>query len=197
MSNELEHQKMLKELLQIEYNDYNIPAKVYAVNEFKRADKHHAKKPDLIILGTECLKHRKIKEQKFMCSPIGIEFKEDGIGVTKFTRTIFDQVREGYFYGQYYLNEKKEDLFTISSWAYTTPNLIKNGQLLRTPYCECNTKYAFATDFKWAERICWAANMALLFNNKNKFSWSFRNCHFNLNGKEVAAYGKDAKLFTY
>lgn len=196
---ELEQQEALKNLLQSEYDILNIPAKVYARNDFKRIDAHASKRPDLIIINSPKIFHQKIKEHVAMNPPIGIEYKRR-IGTTQIVRAIKLQAQDEYQKGKYLIREtnNKIDLNTIS---FSNEDLIKHGHysgdIIERFELTPENKRQIEIEDMWVERVCWAFDMPLLIRRNNSFIWSYRNYYFSLSGKEVAHYGENAKLIYY
>lgn len=207
MKNELLQQKALTELLTIEYNNLGINAIIYSGNEFKRIDEHWAKKPDLIITNVPSIIHKRLTNSVSMKEPIGIEYKCRGQGTTQFIRAVKLQAQDRYIDGTYLIKETNKTI-KLNTVTFTNECLIKYGHYS----CDCIERFneikntcggeqglnqiIFIEDM-WAERVCWAFDMPLLLQRKNKFMWSYRNCFFSLDGKEVASYGKDCRLIEY
>ena len=74
---ELKKQKLLAELLNDKFCEYNLKSKAYAGNDFKRVDGHWANKPDLIIVDAPKIMHPILNEPHILKPIIGIEFKDN------------------------------------------------------------------------------------------------------------------------
>lgn len=206
MSNELQQQEALKNLLQIEYDSLNIPAKVYAKNEFKRIDANANKRPDLIIINSPKIFHRILSKSDSIEPPIGIEYKKR-LGTTQFIRAVKLQAQDRYQDGKYLIRENNKEI-NLNTVSFSNQDLIKYGHYsgdlierfdtLKICYQneKCLNEIIFIEDM-WAERVCWAFDMPLLVRRNNSFIWSYRNYFFDLSGKEVACYGKEGKLIKY
>jgi len=123
MSNELEKQKLLVELINQEYSNLGLKAKAYSGKDFKRIDGHHQNKLDLIIIDSPIIFHPMLKVKEVMRPIIGIEMKD---------KTTYGDIVKGldqtanYFNYQYYLTAENFE-FKLSSLAFTTTNSIANG----------------------------------------------------------------------
>lgn len=205
MTSELEQQEALKNLLQLEYDSLNIPAKVYAKNDFKRIDAHATKRPDLIILNSPTIFHRRITKSKSIEPPIGIEYKKR-LGTTQFIRAIKLQAQDQYQGGLYLIRETNQKI-NLNTVSFSDQDLIKYGHysgdfferldILKLYYTQREMNEIIRIEDMWAERVCWAFDMPILMRRNNTFIWSYRNYYFSLSGKEVARYGENSRLVEY
>ena len=192
MTDELKQQSMLAQDLQKHYNELGIDAKVYSVNQFKRVDGHWAKKPDLIIMNVPIILHSRLKDKVSMQSPIGIEYKTKGQGITKYIRAVKLQAQDRYLDGVYLIKDINKEI-KLNTIAFTIEEFIESGHFIIEPY----PKEVIDLADMWAERVCWAFDMPLLIKRKGSYFWSYRNYYYTLDGKEVGRYGEDGKFIEY
>lgn len=179
---ELKKQKLLAELLNDKFCEYNLKSKAYAGNDFKRVDGHWANKPDLIIVDAPKIMHPILNEPHILKPIIGIEFK-DNIN----TGTILSGMEQVQQYKDYnYYLEPTNFHFKLSSLAFTTTNSIARGII--------NQEF---TDNKIIERSAWQKTIAILINYKNNLCWSFRNYYFRIDGKLIGRFGEHARFIEY
>jgi hypothetical protein len=181
-SNELKKQKLLAELLNIEFTHLQMPAQAFTGNDFKRIDGHWANKPDLIIINAPRINHPRLLQPEIMKPVIGIEMKD---------KTSFGDIVNGlpqtknYFDYEYKL-EKKDLTFKLSSLAFTTTNAIATGVI--------DKKFE---DNKAIERFAWKQQIAILKKYKEHLVWSFRNYYFRIDGKVIGRFGEHARFIEY
>lgn len=142
-------------------------------NEFKNISTHWAEKPDLVLFHDITFNHPSVKKE-VLKSPIGIEFK-NAETLNAITTGVVDQL-QGKYLNKEYQNRETKEKFRLNSLAFATTLSIKEGVIYKR-------NFPNASNF-FVERFCWRANVAVMFNVKDKgICFSYRNYYFKLNGQ--------------